>query len=71
MFHVEHLRDYMDRKLPVFHVERFVRRAFPNLWDGSMWNTSRDYQLNFVERIAAYSSNSVWQQRNVFLGSLH
>jgi len=24
-----------------------------------------------VERIAAYSSNSVWQQRNVFLGSLH
>ena len=83
MFHVEHkfggvnvprgtLRENMNRKLPSVPRGTFCKTCVPEpCGTGSMWNTLRDYQLNFVERIAAYSSNSVWQQRNVFLGSLH
>ena len=36
-----------------------------------MWKHFERLAAELVERIAAYSSNSVWQQRNVFLGSLH
>ena len=82
MFHVEQfggvsvprgtLRESMNRKLPGVPRGTFCKTCVSRtLWDGSMWNTLKDYQLNFVEGSPAYSSNSVWQQRNVLLGSLH
>ena len=53
----------------MFHVEHFEDDFHTRTC--SMWNTLQNSYRHFVERLVAYSSNSVRLQRNVFLGSLH